>query len=138
MSRARPGPDVPITPSRVACAGWLGVAGLLLIFPGCDDPSPYAQQRLRMREERLSHTAQTFVKSEKDRPAMLARDAAFIPADIKLHATRLRAASEWFVNWQKRDIDRFRERMPVYRDETERILRGHPERIENNAITLFF
>lgn len=91
-----------------------------------------------MREERLSYTWQTYVKSEKERPAMLERNAAFIPADIKLHAARLKTASQWFVDWQKRDIERFRERGPVYLDKTGKILWGNPERIENNAITLFF
>jgi hypothetical protein len=110
---------------------------ILLVLVGCD-PSPYARQRLRMREERLSSTWNTFVKSEKDRPAILARNAAFIPANIKLHEARLKAAAQWFVDWQKSDIERFRQRARLNLDKTGKIMWGHPERIEDNAITLFF
>jgi len=144
MLYGKPPAQVPITTSHHARrfalrGGALGavVAAGLIVLSGCD-PSPYAQRRLRMREERLNYTVQTWARSEEIRPGRLEHDIAFIPQDLELHAARLKRAGQWFVDWQKRDAERFRQRGPIYLDKTGKVMWGKPERIEDNAITLFF
>jgi hypothetical protein len=111
-------------------------AGLMGLM-GCE-PSKYSAQRLKMREERLTDTAKLWARAEETRPARLERAGKFIQDDLALHDARLKRAAQWFVDWQKRDVQRFEERGPVYLDKTGKILWGKPERVEDNAITLFY
>ena len=103
---------------------------------GCEEE--YSRQRMTMRTERLQRTVQVWSDSERARPARLERDLAWIPFDTQRRVERTQRDAQWFVDWQKRDIERFHDRGPIYLDKAGKILWGKPEKIEHNAITLFY
>jgi hypothetical protein len=119
---------------------------LLLLFPlaltlvaatGSCERSPAADRRLHMRTDRMQYTVNTWAKSEQGRPAHLKRSLDFVPYVVRRDTTRLKAAGEWFVDWQGREIKRFQDRGPVYLDKTGRVLWGKPEGVEPSVIMFF-
>jgi hypothetical protein len=108
----------------------------LLAVAGCE--SEYAHKRLNMRVERMERTVRVWSESEGMRPDRLERDLAFIRQDTELRETRLTRDAQWFVDWQRRAVERFRGRGPVYLDKAGKILWGKPENVERHAITLFY
>jgi hypothetical protein len=132
--------QAPITRGRHKRA-WR--CALLLLWPltlaatsGCER-SPAADRRLRMRTDRMQYTVNTWAKSEQGRPAHLQRSLDFVPYVVQRDATRLKAAGEWFIDWQGREIKRFQDRGPVYLDKTGRVLWGKPEGVEPSVIMFF-
>jgi hypothetical protein len=109
---------------------------LTVVAGGCA-PSPAADRRLHMRTDRMQYTVNTWAKSEQGRPAHLQRSLDFVPYVVQRDTRRLKAAGEWFIDWQGRDIKRFQDRGPVYLDKTGRVLWGKPEGIEPSAIMFF-
>jgi hypothetical protein len=144
MTIARPNP-VPITlltahrlqtrrlgPILYATALALSLA---LQF-GCR-PSPAVERRVQMRRDRVAGTAQAFGQSEARRPEKVATAAAYVPMSLERSTTRLRRNAQWFVEWQRRDVRRFQDRGPTYRDEAGRMLWGKPERLEPMSAYFF-
>ena len=120
---------------------WVLVAAPLVLaiavaVGGCE-PSPAADRQLHLRTVRLQHTVNVWAKSEQGRPARLQRSVDYIPFALQRNATRLKAAGDWFVDWQRRDIKRFQDRGPVYLDKTGHVLWGKPEEIEQRVIMFF-
>ncbi len=117
----------------------LPVAGLatILLVAGCSH-ADFAEQQVTMRGEHLSKTVEAIVKSERRRPRQLARTADTIRATVSRDTNASRANIDEIRGYWKRDCNRWIERQPVYREKAREILGGDPERIERNAIILFF
>ncbi len=126
----------PPNPGR-ARAGSLAMAAVLVLLAACK-PAPYAERRLQMRVDSMRTTAQTWAKTEESRPGKVERDVAYARQILDRDAAHMERDARWFVDWQKRDVERWRKRGPIYLDKAGKILWGEPERIEENAITLFF
>lgn len=93
---------------------------------------------MRHREESLRWTAHTWAKSEKARPARLARDLDYIPMSLKRSEASFEEMVERLGRLGKRDVDRWRDRQPVYREKAAKLLWGHPDAIAANAATLLY
>jgi hypothetical protein len=91
-----------------------------------------------LRSSRAERTAIAAVHQEQKRPAALARTVNIIRRSEHRHAEASRANLDELTAWWQRDCQRWIERQPIYRDEARRILGGKPDRIEGNAIILFF
>jgi hypothetical protein len=109
----------------------------LVAATGSCERSPAADRRLKMRTDRMQYTVNTWAKTEQGRPTHLKRSLDLVPVVVQRDATRLKTASEWFLDWQRRDINRFLDRRPVYLDKTGRVLWGKPDGIEPSAILFF-
>ncbi len=113
----------------------VAIAAVLTL--GCQ-PSPVAERRLRMRTEGVRDTAGMWAASEQDRPSRLDRASAAVGTDWSRRERLSTQALENLEEWQARDWRRWRDRQRVYADELGRILWGHPERIEQRAIIMFY
>jgi len=123
-------------PLRLAIGCALGAA-LALGATGCQNQK-LAEQRSRTRIERLEHTTQIWAASERGRPAK---------------TVQMLRHGEWYIQHQTEELDRngreagrliereFRrpeDRGPALGEWGLKLLYGKPERIERNAIILFF
>ena len=143
--------QTPITPTTVrrrvrlaAGATWRVAApltALSLLFVaanmGCE-PSPRAERQVRMRTDNMARTLGGLASSEASRPARLQTSLDFIPSALARDANKLQRSGDYAKFWWDRQLQRFQERQPVYRDEAGRILWGKPQRIEHDAIIMFF
>jgi hypothetical protein len=91
-----------------------------------------------MRTEGLRETMGIWSKAEQDRPARLRRAAEFIPDNLNRQAAALDRNSREAERLGERDVQRFRDRQPVYRETTGRILWGKPEQIPREIPILFY
>ena len=111
--------------------------GALAGAAGCRH-ADLAEQRLTLRCQRVARTVETAQKHESRRPRRLANTVQEINRGVQRHAEASRGnVDECNLRWQ-RESHRWLERQPVYREGARRILRGKPNRIERNAIILFF
>lgn len=90
-----------------------------------------------MRSDRVAATAQAFGQNEARRPAKVATATAYVPMSLERNATRLRRNAQSFMDWQRREVRRFQDRGPTYRDEAGRMLWGKPERLEPMSAYFF-
>ncbi len=104
---------------------------------GCE-PSQLAQRRLTMRKENLRETAGLLAHNEQKRPALVKRDLDFVKSAEQHHARALHDNSAWFGQLWQRDVEKFKQNQPEYRDALKRIFRGKPEQLEETAIILFY
>ncbi len=112
----------------------LGLAALTLA--GCH--SPLAQQQMQQRLSRLQTTADRLARNEQRRPEKLRADIAGLQKALQRGSENLRRNTAWMGELWQQDVTRFRARQPEYRATFLRLLRGHPERLEENAIMLFY
>ncbi|MEW6250909.1 MAG: hypothetical protein AB1716_09700, partial [Planctomycetota bacterium] len=103
---------------------------------GCE--SPAARARLQKRLTSLHNTAETFAGSEAGRPAKTQRDLTYVVDSERRRARQLRDNAEWFGDLSEREVRRFESRQDEYRATIERLFRGKPERIADNAVILFY
>ena len=123
---------------RPARTALLGLAiGLVVAGGGCRH-ADLADQRFELRCQRLGRTANVAVESERGRLAALSRTASAVRESEHRHAAASRDNLDELQAYWMRDWERWIERQPLYRDGAWRILGGHPDRIERNAIILFF
>ncbi len=121
-------------PLRIAAAVFVC---FLFSGVGCQ-PSPVAQRRVQMRTERVRRTVSAWTRSEQSRPQRLADDLDRLPAWLQRQGAQLQRNGLEATRLGERDVQRFRDRRPLYQDETARILRGKPEQIERETVTMFF
>ncbi|MFQ5806449.1 MAG: hypothetical protein ACE5I3_08365 [Phycisphaerae bacterium] len=136
----RPTPEIPLR--TVRCLWQLlpmaAVAvGALLGAGGCRQ-SRLAEQRVALRGEHLARTVDTAVKHERSRPRRLARTLNQIHWQVRRDAEASRANVDGMKRYWRSEWRRWLQRRPAYRDEASRVLLGKPDRIECNAIILFF
>jgi len=119
---------------RIATVAIAAVAGLAT---GCQH-NQFAERQAAIRVEKLGRTAETWAAAEQSRPARLdrmVRHAAWYFDNQAVEFNRNLRGAGWYL---KRDLDRAGCRLPAYGEEALRILYGKPERIERNAIILFY
>ncbi len=121
--------------------GWLFISALvgiwLLPATGCQHPGE-ARRAAARREASLAHTFTIYINAEQQRPQKFARTIDLIEQRVSTDAAR---TAEWprrLSRLIERDAERFARRQPVYREEIVRTFSGHPERMEHNAIVLFY
>jgi hypothetical protein len=122
------------------CPRWTLVllsAGMAVASVGCQH-SLLADRRTHLRTEKMQATARVWAKSEQGRPAKVRRALEFVPQNLERQRAALKRSAAQVEDWQKRDLQRWRQRQRVYLDKAGRILRGQPEQIERNAIILFY
>lgn len=98
----------------------------------------YARERLQHRVDGMGRTLDAYAETEAKRPANLARAAEFIEDDIAHDAWQLDRDLRWWDTELRKEFARFAARQPDYWREAARIFGGKPERIERNAIDLFY
>lgn len=98
----------------------------------------YAAQRLQQRIEGMGRTLDAYAETEAKRPGNLARAAAYFEEDIAHDARQLDRDLRWWDKELRKEFARFAARQPDYWREAARIFGGKPERIERNAIDLFY
>lgn len=132
------------TPTRLlrSVAGGL-ILGLLTVIglPACSTPSPnrdLAEQRLERRRESIRRIVRLAETHEQSRPARLDCAFTWIGINLHRHGERFDASLERAGRWIDRDIERAPERQSRYQRKLEQILRGKPEKIEPDAIRMFF
>lgn len=112
-------------------------ASVLLGSAGCQHAG-VAEDRLVFRSERVARTARAIERQESVRPQRLDRTLREIDRDLRRAAAASRTNIAEMDVYHRARWQRWSERQPVYRDATRRILGGKPERIQPNAIILFF
>lgn len=100
--------------------------------------SRYAERRFNERIQGMGRTLDAYAESEAKRPGNLARDFAFIGEDIANDARQFDRDLRWWDRQLHNEFARFAARQPDYWREAARIFGGKPERIERNAIDLFY
>lgn len=117
---------------------WLACAlGVTAAGTGCRH-ADLAERRLALRSSRVERTASAVVHQEQKRGPALKRTVNIIRQSEQRHAEAARANLDEIDAYWQRDCQRWIERQPIYRDEARQILWGKPDRIEGNAIILFF
>ena len=86
----------------------------------------------------MERTASMWARSEQSRPQRFTSDFEYVPAWLQRQGNQLQRNGLEATRLGERDVDRFRDRRQLYLDETARILRGKPEQIEREAVTLFY
>ncbi len=136
-SKSTDQPCVRGTRRLAGLLGLLAAAGLLGGNAGCPS-SELAERRLRMRDENLRETVNTWADVEQTRPARLRMAGEYIAWNERHHAEALDRNAREAQRLLKDDVQRWQEHQPLYWKETGRILWGKPEQIENYAIIMFF
>lgn len=121
----------------IRCGMLVLAAATLSVLVGCQHQG-LARRQLDRRVTRLERTISVAETSERSRPARLERTVAAIQArmDSSVQRTQRNAIAierYWDRTWQL-----WEERQPRYRRDLERVFLGEPERIEPNAIIMFF
>lgn len=116
----------------------LGLVLTLLPLAGCQHQH-LAQERAQTRLDRFASTPAYLAESEAGRPQRFVGTADYFGWYFR-HQTEefganAQAAAGQFLG---RDVQRAGERLPADGKEAVRMLYGRPERIEENAILLFF
>jgi hypothetical protein len=119
-------------------AGVLTVAASVLLGAAGCQHAGVAEDRLVFRSERVARTARAVERRESLRPQRLERTLREIDRDLRRAAAASRTNIAEIDVYHRDRWQRWSERQPVYQYETRRILGGKPERIEPNAIILFF
>ena len=104
---------------------------------GCDT-LPGGDRRMRMRTDGLRETVGIWSKVEQERPARLRRAAEFIAADLNRQAVAFERNAREAERLAERDVQRFQDRQPLYRDTAGRILWGKPQQIPPEIPILFY
>jgi hypothetical protein len=110
---------------------------LLLATVGCQQ-TRFADERLAMRGDNLGQTCSAVERSEQRRPRQLARTTDRAAARVARARSAARENAAELEQVRRRRWERWNERGPDYAWHVLRILGGRPERIERNAIILFF
>lgn len=97
-----------------------------------------AAGRLEARQAKLHQTAETWAQTEQSRPSRLARTAQHGVWYFQHQAEELDRNLSGAARYLERDLRRWRDRQRVYREKALDLLYGKPERIEPNAIILFY
>ena len=111
--------------------------GLTAAGGGCRH-ADLAERRFALRCNRVERTADAAAEGERVRVAAITRTVNAIHRNESRHVEASRANLDELDAYWQRDCQRWIERQPIYRDEAWRILRGKADRIESNAIILFF
>jgi hypothetical protein len=129
-SIAAPGPTYPLI---------ILVLLVILILPGAGgcQHSALAQRAIDARWARCAETLSTAVERERQGPAKLARVAAAFREDIERDEIESRENLRDLEALVEREFRRWENNQPAYRRQIGALLRGKPERIEQNAIDLF-
>ncbi|MBU0639055.1 MAG: hypothetical protein KKB50_09340 [Planctomycetes bacterium] len=116
---------------------WLVAAALVAVLNSGCQQRQHAEDRVQARWEGIGRTWETYVAREADSPPHLHRADRYIRQRLSRDA---RAAERDFRQvevYLERDLRRWRERQPIYRNKAAELLRGKPETIEHTAIHLF-
>ncbi len=111
--------------------------GALVAAGGCRN-ADWAERRLALRSEGMAHTVAATAKREGWRPRRLAYTLDKIERGVGRRVELSRANVDEIRLYQQREWQTWLERQPAYRKAARRVLGGKPDRIERNAITLFF
>ncbi|MFO0837556.1 MAG: hypothetical protein U1D55_03450 [Phycisphaerae bacterium] len=115
-----------------------GVGALVLLIAGCSATTSYGEQRIGKRVDNLVEAGDMLAAHERDSVSNLEYDARFIDSQLRGAADELGDNLSEADRLFRRDAKRWIDNQPYYRREFERIMRGHPEQIEKNAIDLFY
>lgn len=100
--------------------------------------SRYAEKRFDARIHGMGRTLDAYAESEAKRPGYIARDVRFIGEDIANDTRQFDRDLRWWDIQLRNEFARFAARPPDYWREAVRVFGGKPERIERNAIDLFY
>jgi hypothetical protein len=108
-----------------------------LALTGCQHKQ-FADERADRRAGVMQHTLETIAESEAVRPARLERAGRWIEKEIADDVVNTEQNAGEFVEFFRRDFDRFKNRQTDYQRTIGEILYGKPENLEPNAIRLFW
>lgn len=117
--------------------GLLAVICVPGLLTGCR-ANPLVEKRAAVRKERLATTVRIWAEDDQPRPERLRQGMEFIRASERRHAQRLDRTLHGVGIWYDRDAERWRNADENYWQPAGRILMSHPERIERDAIQLFY
>jgi len=124
-------------PARLARS--LGLA--LLVAAACASGCQHqrlAQQRAQTRLDRFAATPAHFAESEGSRPQHLANTAGYFDWYFRHQTERFGANLQGAGAYLGRDVERAGPRLRTIGQKAAESMYGRPERIEENAILLFF
>jgi hypothetical protein len=108
-----------------------------LTASGCTQPD-LARQRLERHDRSMHWTIDTPAARDRAGAQRTARTVSLAGRGAEREARLARGNLDEIAAYGRRDWERWFQRQPRYGREAGRILRGKPERIERNAIILFF
>lgn len=125
-------------PTLAPAVGGVAIGILALLGAGGCQHEDLARERWELRQAHVKNVGDAIARSEASRPGKLRHTSARINQAIATDVERTRQNPSELSDYISRDAARWRQRQPEYRDAIERILRGEPERIEPDAIILFY
>ncbi len=119
---------------RAFCS--IAVVVILLWAGGCNDPqAPAATLR---RQEKARRPIELYQAREARSPRQLADTIELARRSEQRHAERTIENRRRLRKWADRDLDRWRDNQPVYREYLNDLLRGAPEQIPETARRMFY
>ena len=115
----------------------LFAAAALLSLLGCQH-NTQARWAAERRAIRPGRTFDTYLAGEAARGPKLARTFDLMDRRVETDTERTAMAPADVRGWLERDTERFRGRVPIYGRRLVETFSGHPERIEQSAIVLFY
>ncbi len=127
---------------RSGLCGKHALVGLLLVAvmglsAGCRHHAAVSRQA-RLRQQSMQLVLDTISGSERSRAARMRRTWGVIEHNTEVDYQRIRYDADYYGAFLRADVQRWRQRQPAYRAVFERVMAGKPQRIEPNAIILFY
>jgi len=115
----------------------VSAAALLLAALGCRHQE-LARRELQLRADSGRRTFDLAVRHERSRPQHLRQTAEAIRSSDARRAKACRDNAKELAAYSHRQWERWQQRQPAYWRELRRLTAGKPDRIERNAILLFY
>lgn len=129
--------ELPVPACRACPTVLVAALGVTLVaLAGCQHQDR-AHDALDARVARFDSTGDAAIRNEAIRPAKLQAALDFAQSRLRRDVARFPVTLQNAGELLREDFERFERNQPVYRAEIEDVLRGHPERIELNAICMF-